>query len=609
MTIRRTALIGAIPIALAASLALAADVKNLRTGQEGKRAFVQFDLVGKPGEKEAGVTVSIDVGGEKYTSDKLSLSGDFGTSVKVGRGRRIWWDLLKDMPAGHEGEIEWELLTTPSASSLAVLKAMQERADRERAAQEKLARDKAEQERLAREEAERRRLAQEKAKQEKAAQEKLEKERLAREEAERQRVAREKAEQEKVARDKAEQERLALKKAEQEKLAREEAERLRIAREQLEQERLAKEKAEKERLARDEAERQRVAREKAEQSARQRNALTVPGGQQAAGTTAVQSPGASAGLVLAEQTITDTVHKLMWMRTPSARKYSWYNTDTYLAKVNESAVAGFSDWRIPTAREFTTLASQARSAGYGDSEGQQVYHYANRIGFKNILPERYWTSESRSYGAGTTLTVFKFWNGYFDEVTPSQAKMFEFTNYLVLVRDLKESDRKTAARSKAAEPVRGAGDKLSESDAYLVTELTVVDKASGLTWKRDGGLPEQVSFRKALAYAEKLNAELFGGYNDWRLPVETELKTLVANARKSNGKNDPVKQVADQLNSIGFTGIKAEYYWAFHSYLFGMYSKICYADMEKGNTYTDDISANKYDDVRYYTLLVRGGSR
>lgn len=95
----------------------AAEVKNLKTGQTGSRGFAQYDLAGKPGEKQADVTVHIELGGERYPANKLSLSGDFGKGVKVGVGKRIFWDLLKDMPAGFEGEAVWDVEASGGAIS------------------------------------------------------------------------------------------------------------------------------------------------------------------------------------------------------------------------------------------------------------------------------------------------------------------------------------------------------------------------------------------------------------------------------------------------------------------------------------------------------------
>jgi len=109
----------------------AAEVINLRSGQDGKRAFVQYDLAGTPGEKEADVAVILEARGIRYTPDKLSLTGDFGKAVKVGVGKRIWWDLLKDMPSGFDGEIGWEIDATSTARFIAALKAEEEKKAKE----------------------------------------------------------------------------------------------------------------------------------------------------------------------------------------------------------------------------------------------------------------------------------------------------------------------------------------------------------------------------------------------------------------------------------------------------------------------------------------------
>jgi len=87
----------------------AAEVKNITSGQSGERGFVQYDLVGKLGEKEADVTVFLEIGGERYPAGKLSLSGDFGVKVKIGTGKRFYWDFLKDFPAGFDGEVSWDV--------------------------------------------------------------------------------------------------------------------------------------------------------------------------------------------------------------------------------------------------------------------------------------------------------------------------------------------------------------------------------------------------------------------------------------------------------------------------------------------------------------------
>lgn len=87
----------------------AAEVKNLKVGQSGDKGFAVFDLVGKVGEMEADVAVFITIGGERYGAERLTLTGDLGKKVKVGVGKRIIWDTLADIPAGFEGEVDWDV--------------------------------------------------------------------------------------------------------------------------------------------------------------------------------------------------------------------------------------------------------------------------------------------------------------------------------------------------------------------------------------------------------------------------------------------------------------------------------------------------------------------
>ena len=96
----------------------ASEIRNIQTGQTARQAYIQYDLIGKPGEKEAEITVNFEVEGKQYNSDKLALSGDYGKKVKIGIGKRIWWDLLKDMPAGFSGEVVWNIETVENLSDV-----------------------------------------------------------------------------------------------------------------------------------------------------------------------------------------------------------------------------------------------------------------------------------------------------------------------------------------------------------------------------------------------------------------------------------------------------------------------------------------------------------
>lgn len=96
----------------------AAEIRSLTSGQTGNKAYVQYDLVGKSGEEMADVAVYLEVYGERYPASKLSLTGDFGKGVKVGIGKRFLWDFMKDIPAGFDGDVTWDVEASGGAVSV-----------------------------------------------------------------------------------------------------------------------------------------------------------------------------------------------------------------------------------------------------------------------------------------------------------------------------------------------------------------------------------------------------------------------------------------------------------------------------------------------------------
>lgn len=110
------------------ALVNAAEVKNVKLSQSGDKAIATYDLVGGQGEKDAEVTVAITIGSETRTSDKLTLTGDFGKGIKVGEGKKIVWKALKDLPLNFDGELRWDIkASTPTATLEATLTFIREK--------------------------------------------------------------------------------------------------------------------------------------------------------------------------------------------------------------------------------------------------------------------------------------------------------------------------------------------------------------------------------------------------------------------------------------------------------------------------------------------------
>lgn len=87
----------------------------------------------------------------------------------------------------------------------------------------------------------------------------------------------------------------------------------------------------------------------------------------------------------------------------------------------------------------------------------------------------------------------------------------------------------------AGQPFYGQDAQLKGSPfQYTISGKTVLDTATGLTWQRspdtngDGSITtrDKLTWSKAQALPEKLNAAQFGGFSDWRLPSIKELYSL-----------------------------------------------------------------------------------
>jgi hypothetical protein len=94
--------------------------------------------------------------------------------------------------------------------------------------------------------------------------------------------------------------------------------------------------------------------------------------------------------------------------------YTWYDpnfaeypgtpgdgTDTqdFIDKLNASAYGGFSNWRMPTVKELTTLVDRGRTS----------YPYINTVYFPTTQANWYWTSSS--YGGGSSNAWYVLFNG------------------------------------------------------------------------------------------------------------------------------------------------------------------------------------------------------
>jgi hypothetical protein len=92
---------------------LAAEISNLRTNFASSRLTIEYDLATQHPGKESAIEVLLDINGKTYTSNMLSMSGDFGGTVVAGANRRIVWHHLRDFPEGLESDFKCRVNALP----------------------------------------------------------------------------------------------------------------------------------------------------------------------------------------------------------------------------------------------------------------------------------------------------------------------------------------------------------------------------------------------------------------------------------------------------------------------------------------------------------------
>jgi hypothetical protein len=73
---------------------------------------------------------------------------------------------------------------------------------------------------------------------------------------------------------------------------------------------------------------------------------------------------------------------------------------------------------------------------------------------------------------------------------------------------------------------------LTQTVRFTVSDdgLTVADAQTGLVWQQAGS-DKRYDFADAAGYIESLNDDEFGGFDDWRLPTDHELCSIVDRSR------------------------------------------------------------------------------
>jgi len=253
-------------------------------------------------------------------------------------------------------------------------------------------------------------------------------------------------------------------------------------------------------------------------------------------------------------TITDNNSGLMWQKTDSG-EMTWDNARTGATTLN---LAGYTDWRLPTAQEAFAILDHERNPALNPT------YFVNNAGG---TPGYFWTSDL-FYGDNTKVWCTNAGGGL-------------------------GPHNKTATISAGgtnrhhARYVRGA--KPTTGHRYINNnDGTISDLDTGLMWSQ---VPASArNWNDALLYAEGLS---LGGFSDWRLPNVKELQSLQDIPRATAAAST----TAPCLNRLLFPSAIATAYWSSTSVKSGTPTQAWLVDF--GVTTTSTPSRNQQGIVSY----------
>ena len=201
------------------------------------------------------------------------------------------------------------------------------------------------------------------------------------------------------------------------------------------------------------------------------------------------------GLIWEVKTDDDSVHD-------KDNKYEWYdsnpdtnggysgytrnydNTEEFIKTLNSNEYGGYSDWRMPTMTELTSIVNY-----------NTYYPAIVDSFFPNISSDFYWSSTTDANDPQNA------WGIYFNNGSDNYISKPSFYS----VR---------AVRSQ----------KKRRLDRLIINhDKTITDISTGLMWERSEQ-KDRKNWETAISYCENLT---LSNYGDWRLPSQKELKSIV----------------------------------------------------------------------------------
>jgi hypothetical protein len=294
-----------------------------------------------------------------------------------------------------------------------------------------------------------------------------------------------------------------------------------------------------------------------------------------------------------DQTATDKLTKLIWTKdgNPAASTKTWQEALDYIKSLNSSNYLGHNDWYLPNRIELMSL---------GDINGQTDSSSLIAQGFTNALGSK-WTSTTYPDDPISAFVVVPSMTGtYWDkksikyDVWPvrggtggsNRSRTGQITCYNATgaIVDCIGTGQDGNLQNGVEWPYPRFTDN---------RDLTVIDKLTGLIWAKDSNPVVAKNWQDVLDYVKGLNSSSYQGHNDWRLPNQNEILSLV-----NNGQT----RFDLWLGTQGFSNVAPANYWTSDTYAINTSRawvvNVCYG----GNTFDSDKATTSN-----FVWPVRGG--
>lgn len=240
-------------------------------------------------------------------------------------------------------------------------------------------------------------------------------------------------------------------------------------------------------------------------------------------------------------TVTDKYLKLMWQKGQDERK-SYSQVQKMLPNFE---LGGHRDWRLPTMHELSSIFD----ADYEDNS----WYFDKFFDHDTLKPPILQHITSNLFG-DTYVWVINFnfgYDGYYGEKNIPLAYR--------LVRNLDTADEEFSVPSSGQKEIYdeyGAIIRIDEDRGKVElaeVEDYIWDMKTGLMYEKASA--KSYTLENAIEHVNKLNAEFYGGTNNWRLPTVDELRFIVDYSKKTPA-------VFEKFEPY----VKSDFYWTADEY-------------------------------------------